>query len=177
MLTLESIRKIYPVNSIASVTSSKYQGVSVKLLNTVTDFIKDNPGATRKDLIDHVIVEHKNKGTIIRRTIPKLLNAGVLKRVYIGKEQCGGDYRYYLMSQDMPESDKEIIRQNEICAYLEKNGMASVARLSRYLKSCNVTINKILIKLLATDRITKADIGAKSGGRIVYMYDIKRIEK
>ena len=177
MLTLEAIRKIYPVNSVSVVKSSKYQGVSVKLLNTITDFIKDNAGATRKDLIDHVIVEHKNKGTIIRRTIPKLLTVGILKRVYIGKEQCGGDYRYYLMAQDMPESDKEIIRQNEICAYLEKNGMASVARLARYLKSCNVTINKILMKLLAVDRITKNDIGAKNGGRIVYMYDIKRNEK
>jgi len=177
MLTLESIRKIYPANSVSVLKPSNKQGVSDKLISTVTDFIKDNAGATRKDLIDHVIVEHKNKGTIIRRTIPKLLTAGILKRVYIGKEQCGGDYHYYLMDQEMPESDKDIIRQNEICAYLEKNGMASVARLARYLKSCNVTINKILIKLLAVDRITKNDIGAKNGGRIVYMYDIKRNEK
>ena len=33
------------------------------------------------------------------------------------------------------------------------------------------------MKLLAVDRITKSDIGAKNGGRIVYMYDIKRNEK
>ena len=45
---------------------------------------------------------------------------------------------------------------------------------SKLLSICD---NKILIKLLAVDRITKNDIGAKNGGRIVYMYDIKRNEK